>query len=163
MGIEAGMALWALAALLIFAGISGLVLPMMPGAPLLFLGLVVAAWADNFTYVGTGGLTALGILALLTYAVDIIAGAFGAKKFGASRQAIIGAGVGTLLGLFFMPVGILLGPFLGAVTGELIAQKNLREAGASGFGATIGLLLGAVAKLVLALMMLLLFAYLRWG
>ena len=163
MVIEAGMVLWVLAALLIFAGICGLVLPMMPGAPLLFAGLVVAAWADNFEYVGTVGLTVLGILALLTYAIDIIAGAFGAKKFGASRQAIVGAGVGALLGLFFMPVGILLGPFLGAVTGELIAQKKLHEAGASGIGATIGLLLGAVAKLVLAFVMLLLFAYLRWG
>jgi uncharacterized protein YqgC (DUF456 family) len=161
--MDPSILLWALAALLIFAGVCGLVLPMMPGAPLLFLGLVVAAWADNFTYVGTGGLTVLGVLALLTYAVDIIAGAFGAQKFGASRQAIVGAAVGTLLGLFFMPVGILLGPFLGAVTGELIARKKLMEAGASGFGATIGLLLGAVAKLVLALVMLLLFAYLRWG
>jgi uncharacterized protein YqgC (DUF456 family) len=161
--MDPSIVLWALAVLLIVAGVCGLVLPMMPGAPLLFLGLVVAAWADNFTYVGTVGLTVLGLLALLTYAVDIIAGAFGAKKFGASRQAIVGAAVGTLLGLFFMPVGILLGPFLGAVTGELIAQKKLWEAGTSGFGATIGLLLGAVAKLVLALMMLLLFAYLRWG
>jgi len=163
MAIEAAMMLWALAAILVFAGIGGMVLPMMPGAPLLFLGLVVAAWADNFTYVGTGGLTVLGILALLTYAVDIIAGAFGAQKFGASRQAIIGAGVGAILGIFVMPIGILLGPFIGAVIGELIAQKNLREAGTSGIGATIGLLLGAVAKLVLALVMLLLFAYLRWG
>jgi hypothetical protein len=161
--MDPSIVLWALAVLLIVAGVCGLILPMMPGAPLLFLGLVVAAWADNFTYVGTVGLTVLGLLALLTYAVDIIAGAFGAKKFGASRQAIVGAAVGTLLGLFFMPVGILLGPFLGAVTGELIAQKKLWEAGTSGFGATIGLLLGAVAKLVLALMMLLLFAYLRWG
>ena len=161
--MDPSIVLWALAVLLIVAGVCGLILPMMPGAPLLFLGLVVAAWADNFTYVGTVGLTVLGVLALLTYAVDIIAGAFGAKKFGASRQAIVGAAVGTLLGLFFMPVGILLGPFLGAVTGELIAQKKLWEAGTSGFGATIGLLLGAVAKLVLALMMLLLFAYLRWG
>jgi uncharacterized protein YqgC (DUF456 family) len=159
----ASIVLWALAVMLVFAGVSGLVLPMMPGAPLLFLGLVLAAWADNFTYVSTGGLTVLGLLALLTYAVDIIAGAFGAKKFGASKQAIVGAAVGTLLGLFFMPVGILLGPFLGAVTGELIAQKRLLEAGASGLGATIGLLLGAVAKLILAFMMLLLFAYLRWS
>jgi uncharacterized protein YqgC (DUF456 family) len=161
--MDASIILWVLAVVLIFAGVSGLVLPMMPGAPLLFLGLVVAAWADNFTYVSTGGLTVLGLLALLTYAVDIIAGAFGAKKFGASKQAIVGAAVGTLLGLFFMPVGILLGPFLGAVTGELIAQKKLLEAGASGLGATIGLLLGAVAKLILAFMMLLLFAYLRWS
>jgi uncharacterized protein YqgC (DUF456 family) len=161
--MDASIILWVLAVVLIFAGVSGLVLPMMPGAPLLFLGLVVAAWADNFTYVSTGGLTVLGLLALLTYAVDIIAGAFGAKKFGASTQAIVGAAVGTLLGLFFMPVGILLGPFLGAVTGELIAQKKLLEAGASGLGATIGLLLGAVAKLILAFMMLLLFAYLRWS
>jgi hypothetical protein len=163
MGFDPAYLLWALALVLVIAGILGLALPALPGAPLLFLGLVVAAWAEDFQYVGTGGLIVLGMLAVLTYLADIAAGVFGAKKFGASKQAMIGAGIGAIVGIFFAPLGILLGPFLGALIGELIQQKKLHTAGLSGIGATVGLLLGAIAKLVLAFMMLTLFAFLRFS
>jgi uncharacterized protein YqgC (DUF456 family) len=163
MGFDPAYLLWALALVLVIAGILGLALPALPGAPLLFLGLVVAAWAEDFQYVGTGGLIVLGMLAVLTYLADIAAGVFGAKKFGASKQAMIGAGIGAIVGIFFAPLGILLGPFLGALIGELIQQKKLHTAGLSGIGATVGLLLGAIAKLVLAFMMLSLFAFLRFS
>jgi hypothetical protein len=163
MGFDPAYLLWALALILVIAGILGLALPALPGAPLLFLGLVVAAWAEDFQYVGTGGLIVLGMLAVLTYLADIAAGVFGAKKFGASKQAMIGAGIGAIVGIFFAPLGILLGPFLGALIGELIQQKKLHTAGLSGIGATVGLLLGAIAKLVLAFMMLSLFAFLRFS
>jgi uncharacterized protein YqgC (DUF456 family) len=163
MSFDPAYLLWALALILVIAGILGLALPALPGAPLLFLGLVVAAWAEDFEYVGTGGLIVLGVLAVLTYLADIAAGVFGAKKFGASKQAMIGAGIGAIVGIFFAPLGILLGPFLGALIGELIQQKKLLTAGLSGIGATLGLLLGAVAKLVLAFVMLSLFAFLRFS
>jgi uncharacterized protein YqgC (DUF456 family) len=162
MSFDASLFVWLLAAILIFLGLAGLILPLMPGAPLLFLGLVVAAWAEDFQYVSTWGLVTMGFLALLTYLVDIAAGALGAKKFGASKQAIYFAAAGAVVGIFFGPLGILLGPFFGALIGELIARKDLLEAGSSGIGATVGLLLGAVAKLMLALSMLLLFALLRF-
>jgi uncharacterized protein len=111
--------LWILAATLIVIGLAGLALPALPGAPLLFCGLVIAAWADDFAYVGTGTIVALAILSLLTYPVDILAGALGARKFGASRQAMIGAGIGALVGLVFGLAGVVLGPFIGALIGEL--------------------------------------------
>ena len=91
--MEIALLLWLLAIVLVVVGIAGLVLPALPGAPLLFAGLWLAAWADNFMYVGWGTLVTLGVLALLTYVVDFAATAFGAKRFGASKRAIIGAAV----------------------------------------------------------------------
>lgn len=161
--METTYALWALAAILIFIGFAGLALPALPGAPVMFGGLVVAAWAEDFAYVGTGTLVVLAVLALLTYVVDIAAGALGAKKFGASKQAMIGAGIGAFVGIFFGPAGILLGPFAGAVVGELMLRKELYHAGKSGLGATIGFLVGAVAKLAIAISMLGLFALQRFS
>ena len=119
--------IWVCAIALVAIGIMGLALPALPGAPLLFCGLVMAAWAEDFVYLGTGSIIALAILALLTYPVDILAGALGAKKFGASKTAIVGAGIGALVGIFFGFVGIILGPFCGAVIGELIQQRKLHD------------------------------------
>jgi uncharacterized protein YqgC (DUF456 family) len=153
--------LWLLAAVLVLAGLLGLLLPMLPGPPLLFAGLLVAAWAEDFAYVGAGTLALLAVLALLTYAVDFVATALGAKKFGASKRAILGAAVGALVGLFFGLPGILLGPFIGAVIGELTAQRGLGDAGRAGLGATIGLVLGAAGKLAIAFSMLGVFALSR--
>ena len=152
---------WLLAAVLVLAGLLGLLLPMLPGPPLLFAGLLVAAWAEDFAYVGVGTLTLLAVLALLTYAVDFVATALGAKKFGASKRAALGAALGALVGLFFGLPGILLGPFIGAVVGELTAQRGLGDAGRAGLGATIGLVLGAAGKLAIAFSMLGLFAAAR--
>jgi uncharacterized protein YqgC (DUF456 family) len=153
--------LWLLATVMVLAGLLGLLLPALPGPPLLFAGLLVAAWAEDFAYVGVGTLTLLAVLALLTYAVDFVATALGAKRFGASRRAVVGAALGALVGLFFGLPGVLVGPFIGAVIGELTAQRGLGEAGRAGVGATIGLILGAVGKLVIALSMLGVFAAAR--
>ncbi len=160
--MEISLLLWVLALALVVVGLAGLVLPAMPGAPLLFAGLLLAAWADNFAYVGWGTLVILGVLALLTYVVDFAATAFGAKRFGASKRAIIGAAIGGLVGLFFGLPGVLLGPFAGAVIGELSAQRGLHDAARAGIGATIGLALGAAAKLALAFSMLGIFAVARF-
>jgi hypothetical protein len=154
--------LWVLAIALILAGFAGLVLPALPGAPLLFAGLLVAAWADDFIYVGVKTLLALGIMAALSYALDIAASALGARRFGASRRAITGATIGTVAGLFFGLPGILLGPFLGAVVGELTARRDLRAATSSGVGAFLGLLLATAGKLALGFAMLGLFLLVRF-
>ena len=160
--MEATLLLWILAAVLVLIGIAGLVIPAMPGAPMLFAGLLLAAWADDFAYVGTVTLVILAGLALLTYVVDFGATLFGAKKFGASNRAIIGAAIGTLVGLFFGLLGVLLGPFVGAVIGELSAKRGLHAATRAGIGTTIGLALGAAAKLTLAFSMLGIFAVARF-
>jgi uncharacterized protein YqgC (DUF456 family) len=161
MNLDPAIFLWLASVVLVVIGIAGLALPMLPGAPLLFAGLVLAAWAEDFQYVGTGGVIVLAVLALLTYLVDIVAGIFGARKFGASNQALVGAGIGTFVGIFFGPAGILLGPFLGAVAGELTVRRELLAAGKSGLGTTIGLVLGAAAKLALAFMMIGVYVFLR--
>lgn len=155
--------LWLLAVALVVFGIAGLALPALPGAPLLFLGLVTAAWADNFAYVDTQLLVVLAVLAALTYAVDIVAGALGARRFGASKWSIIGATAGALIGLFFGLPGIIFGPFLGALATEFLHSRNLAVAGKSGLGATLGMLAGALAKLAIAFSMLGLFAYARFS
>jgi uncharacterized protein YqgC (DUF456 family) len=154
--------IWLLAIILVTAGMAGLVFPALPGAPVLFAGLVAAAWAEEFEHVGSGTLIVLGVMALLTYLVDFLAGAFGAKRFGASGRAIIGATLGAIAGLFFGIPGVLLGPFIGAVLGELTAHSNLKAAGRAGIGATVGLALGAAAKLTLAFAMVGIFVIMRF-
>ena len=154
--------LWILGAVLIIIGIAGLFLPVIPGAVVLFAGLAVAAWADDFAYVGWKTLTALGVLALLTYPADFLASAFGAKRYGASPRAVTGAVAGAVVGLFFGLPGVLLGPFLGAVVGELSTQLHLGRAGRAGIGATLGLVLGTAAKLAIAFTMLGVFAVVRF-
>jgi uncharacterized protein YqgC (DUF456 family) len=160
--MELTLLLWILAVALIVIGTAGLVLPVMPGAPVLFAGLLVAAWADDFAYVGWGMLAILGVLALLTYIADFAATALGAKRFGASNRAIVGAAIGGFVGLFFGLPGVLVGPFVGAVIGELSAQRSLDAATRAGIGGTIGLALGAAVKLALAFSMLGIFAVARF-
>jgi len=152
---------WVLAILLIGVGFLGVVLPGLPGAPVLFAGLFVGAWIDDFQVVGTWTVAALGVMAAMTYAVDFAAGALGANRFGASRHGMIGAALGALVGLFFGIPGVVFGPFVGAVLGELSARRKLHEAGRAGLGASLGLALGAAAKLALAFSMLGIFAAAR--
>ena len=154
--------LFVLAAVLAAAGIAGLALPAIPGAPLLFVGLLLAAWAEDFAYVGTGTLVVLAALALLTYLVDIAAGVFGVQRFGASSRAMVGAAFGAVIGIFFGLIGVVLGPFIGAAVGELTVAGELRAAGRAGFGATIGLAIGTAAKIALAFAMLGIFAFMRF-
>lgn len=153
--------LWLIGAVLVLAGLAGVVLPAIPGAPLIFVGLVLAAWAEDFTHVGFWTLAAVGLLALLSYAVDFWATMFGAKRFGASHRAVIGALVGMLIGIFLGFVGVLFGPFIGAVIGELSVRGNLQQATRAGIGATIGIVLGAALKLALAFAMVGIFVVAR--
>jgi uncharacterized protein YqgC (DUF456 family) len=145
--------LWLAATVLIAIGVLGLVLPALPGAPLIFLGALLAAWAEDFLYLGLGSLIVLGGLALLAIAVDFIAGAFGVKRFGASKRAVYGATIGAVVGLFFGVVGVLVGPFIGAAAGELSLRRNLAAASRAGVGAALGLALGTAAKLAIAFAM----------
>lgn len=145
--------LWLLAALLIVIGFAGLILPAVPGIPLVFAGLLLLAWAENFAYVGWLTLSLLGGLALLSYGVDLLATALGAKRFGASTRAIAGASIGVVVGLFFGLPGIVLGPFAGAVIGEFTRRASVGAAAQAGVGATLGLLFGALLKVALAFVM----------
>ena len=151
-------ALWALALLLFLAGLAGAVLPAIPGAPLVFAGLLLAAWIDGFQRVGWFPLTVAGVLAALTFAVDLAATALGAKRVGASPLALVGAAVGTVAGLFFGLVGVVVGPFAGAAIGEYAARRDLRQAGKVGLGTWLGIVLGSAVKIGLLLAMVGVFA-----
>ena len=151
--------MWVVAALLIVAGMAGTVLPALPGIPQVFAGLVVGAWADDFERVGWLTLSVLGVLALASLAIDFAATAMGAKRVGATRQAIVGAAVGTLAGLFFGIPGLIVGPFVGAVAGEILSHGEWRRATSAGVGTWVGLLFGTLAKIALAFAMLGVFVF----
>ena len=144
----------ALAVILVVLGVLGTVLPVLPGALLVFGGLFLAAWAQDFTRVGAWGLSIIAALLVLAFAVDFFASVLGAKRVGASPKALIGAGIGGFIGVFFGLPGILLGPFIGAVLGELIARGGFAQATKVGIGTWLGLLFAAVAKLVIAFLMI---------
>jgi hypothetical protein len=148
-----------LAGILILVGLAGAVVPVLPGVPLVFGGMLLAAWADHFQHIGTFTLILLGILAALALLVDFLAGMLGAKRVGASPRALWGASIGMLVGFFFGLPGLLLGPFLGAVAGELSAGGKLDRAARVGLGTWIGLLFGTLAKLALCFTMLGVFAF----
>lgn len=152
---------YTLAAVLVLVGLAGVVLPALPGLPLVFVGMLVAAWAGDFQRIGPVPLVALGLLTVLSVAADFIATAAGAKRVGAGPMAVWGAALGTLAGIFFGPLGLLGGPFLGALLGELWHTRRLRRATHVGLATWVGLLLGTVLKLALAFAMLGLFA-LAW-
>jgi len=159
--------MYVIGALLVLVGLAGIVLPALPGLPLVFAGMVLAAWAEHFTRIGISTLVALGVLTLLSLAVDFWAAAMGAKRVGASRLAIAGAIIGTVAGLFFGVVGIFIGPFCGALLGELVHGRRLDAAAVGqatkvGFGTWLGIVLGIALKLTLALAMLALFAWAWW-
>ncbi|MEO8276062.1 MAG: DUF456 family protein [Thermoanaerobaculia bacterium] len=155
-------ALWFLALLLVAVGFAGVIVPAIPGAPLVFLGLLAGAAADDFQRVGGWTLGLLFLLAGLTFLVDIAATALGARRAGASRWALAGAFCGSLVGLFFGIPGLLFGPFLGALAGEWYARRDLRQAGKVGLATWLAMLVAAVAKVTVLIAMLGIFALAWW-
>jgi len=145
--------LWVLSLMLVGVGMAGILVPGLPGTPLVFGGLLLAAWADGFQNVGAGTMILLAVMTALAFGVDFISASLGAKRAGASREAVIGAAVGTLVGIFFGFLGIVFGPFIGAVIGEFLARRNLEQAGRVGVGTWVGFIFGIGVKLVLAFTM----------
>jgi uncharacterized protein YqgC (DUF456 family) len=149
-----------LAAFLILLGLAGVILPALPGLPVVFIGMWLAAWAGHYQLIGGWTLGVLAALTLVSLMVDIAATALGAKRVGASGLAMLGAALGTVFGgLFFSLPGLILGPFIGAVAGELIRGKQLHEASRIGVGTWIGLAIGTALKLALAFAMLGIFVF----
>jgi hypothetical protein len=145
--------LWILAVAMIAVGVVGTVLPALPGTILVFAGIALAAWIDDFTRIGGWTLGILAALTVVSLVTDYVAAAAGARKAGASRQAIIGAALGTLVGVFTGLVGLIFMPLAGAALGEFIAQRDLRRAGQVGVATWIGLLVGTVAKVGIVFVM----------
>lgn len=150
--------LYVLAALLIVIGTLGTVLPALPGVPIVYAGMFLAAWIGDFSHIGWPTLTILGVLTALSVIVDLLASVLGAKRVGASGWALFGAAAGTVIGLFFGLVGLIFGPFFGAVAGELIAGSTLKRSAGVGVGAWLGFIFGTLAKIALCFTMLGVFA-----
>src|SRR6056297_127603 len=138
-----------------------MVSPALPGPLLLFAGLWMAAWAEGFAHVGAGTVITLGVMAAIAMLLDSLGGAFGARRYGASGRAMLGAALGGIVGIFFGLPGLLLGPFIGALLGELSMRRDLPTASRAGWGATVGMLLGIAAKMALGIAMLGLFVMMR--
>lgn len=143
-----------LSGLLILVGMGGTVVPAVPGVPLVFAGMWLAAWADGYRHIGAFTLILLGALALVALAIDFVAGLLGAKKVGASPRALWGASLGALVGLFFGLPGLIFGPFLGALAGEFTVGSPFEHATRVGIGTWLGLLFGTLAKVALCFTML---------
>ena len=146
--------LYVLGGLLIIAGLAGVILPALPGVPIIFVGMLLVAWGDHFTHLGPIILAVLSGLMVLSVLIDLLASVLGAKRVGASRLAMIGAALGTIAGLFFGILGIVLGPFIGAVAGELAHSRHSSTAARVGVATWIGIVLGTVAKIGIAFLML---------
>lgn len=145
---------WTLSIVLIVVGLVGTVLPALPGTLFVLGGIVLGAWIDDFVHVGATALTIVTVLAVLAWVLDYVAGLLGARKAGASRQAIIGAALGTVAGLFMGLVGVFFMPLVGAAIGEYIAQKDHARAAHVGVATWLGIMVGMIAKVVLAFMMI---------
>jgi uncharacterized protein YqgC (DUF456 family) len=142
--------LYALGALAIAAGVAGTVLPALPGAPLLAGGALLVAWAGDFQRIGWPSLVGVAVLSALVAAVDWVAAVLGARAFGASKWAFVGATVGLVVGLFLGLFGVLLGPIVGAVAFEYLKNADLGRAANAGAGVAIGMLVGGAVKIALS-------------
>jgi uncharacterized protein YqgC (DUF456 family) len=150
---------WLLAGLLIVAGLAGTVVPALPGVPLVLAGLILGAWIGEFKTVGW---LTLGIFALLTaiaQILDFLASAFGAQYAGAGARAFWGATIGALVGIFFGIPGLILGPFVGAMLGEISAGSGFRQSGRAGLGAWLGMMFATAIKLAIAFLMIGIFVF----
>ncbi len=148
--------------LLFLVGLVGSVIPWLPGALFIVVGAVLWAFATDFAQIGIGRLAILATIALATFLLSFVAGAAGARRYGGSRWGVVGALGGAVVGFFFGPAGLLIGPVAGAVAGELIRGADLEGSIRSGFGAVVGLLAGIVADFVAALVMVGLFLWWVW-
>lgn len=145
--------LWIAAVLLIVVGVAGTVLPALPGVPLIFGGVLLAAWIGDFQRISVFTVVVLAILAVLGIVIDYVAAALSAKRAGASKEGIIGAALGTLAGIVTGLWGLLFMPLVGAAVGEFIANKDALRAGKVGAATWFGLLIGTAIKLAIAFTM----------
>ena len=134
--------------LLIIVGLIGCIIPIIPGPPLSFLGLIMLQ-LTRFGNFGTLFLVLMGTIAIIVTILDYIVPVWGTKKFGGSKAGVWGSTIGLIIGLFFFPpIGIIIGPLLGAIIAELIKGADLHKSVKSGLGSFLGFLLGTGLKII---------------
>ena len=146
--------LWVIAVLLVIVGAAGTVLPALPGVPVIFGGVLLAAWAEDFQRIGGWTIAVLAVLALIGMAVDYVAASMSAQRAGASKEGVIGAALGTVAGIFTGLIGLVFMPLVGAAIGEYIAHKDALRAGKVGVATWLGLLFGTAIKIAVAFTMI---------
>jgi uncharacterized protein YqgC (DUF456 family) len=145
---------WILSVGLILLGLAGIVLPALPGTLFVLGGIVIGAWIDDFQRVGWFAVGTVTVLAIIAWAMDYVAAVLGAKRVGASKQAIWGAAIGTVAGVFTGFIGVLFMPLVGAAIGEFLARREHGRAMQVGVATWLGLMAGMLAKFVLAFVMI---------
>ena len=143
------IAIMIIGAFCVFLGVLGSLIPILPGTPISYVGMLLLLLVDGCSFSTTFMLVILGLVILqqvLNYVIPI----WGVKKYGGSKAGQWGGVIGLLLGLLFMPWGIILGPFAGAVVGEMVSGKDTDESIRAGFGSLVGNVLTAVSGLVLS-------------
>jgi len=153
------VALWVLAGAMVLVGIIGMVLPLLPGTPLLFGGLWLAAFLDGYQKVGVSVVVVLAVLAVLAWVVDYVAAVLGVKRVGASGLAMAGAAAGALVGILGGIVGLIVGPIVGAMAGEMLARRNAGQATRVGIAAGLSFIAAVAFKLGIAAGMLAVFMF----
>lgn len=136
-----------LSALCLLIGLLGCIVPILPGPPISYVGLLLLQATEKGEFTITQ-LILWGILVILIQILDYFIPLWGSKYAGGTKWGSWGCFIGTIIGLFFSPIGIILGPFLGAVIGEILGEKDIKYALKSGLGSLVGFLLGTVVKLV---------------
>lgn len=146
---------WSLTLFLMFVGLVGTVVPLLPGTTI----ILAAAVLHHFMLgaeqsVGWWTLSALAVLTLLSFALDLVSGSIGAKYFGATRWGAIGGILGGIVGLFFGVIGIFIGPLVGVLAGELLGGKGILPAGKSTWGTVLGTAAGMIGKVLISVAMI---------
>ncbi|MGI6340171.1 MAG: DUF456 domain-containing protein [Bacteroidales bacterium] len=141
-----------LAVVLLLLGIIGCLVPVLPGPPLSYLGLILLHFTKFANFSSTLLIT-LAVVTIVVTLLDYIVPVWGTKKFGGSKYGTRGATVGLIIGLFLGPLGIIVGPFIGAFVGELIFKDDIRYALRAGFGSLLGFLTGIGLKLAASFVM----------
>jgi len=137
-----------LGSICIVVGILGCFLPIIPGPPVSFVGLLLLEWTEKSPFdsdtIWMWGLIATGVTAL-----DYVVPVYGTKKFGGTKRGVWGSTIGLIVGIFFGPIGIILGPFIGAFLGEMSTGKATnKQALRAAFGAFVGFAVGVLLKLI---------------
>lgn len=143
--------LLALAILFLITGILGCLVPVLPGPPLSFAGILILHFTD-FADLSANKLIILAVIALVVSLLDYLVPIWGTKKFGGTKYGTRGATIGLVVGLFFGPAGIIAGPFLGALIGEMINRDDLKYALKAALGSLIGFMAGVGLKLAASLL-----------
>ena len=149
---------WLLTIVLFAVGLIGTIVPVLPGTTIILAAAILhRIMLGSDKSIGWYAIIVLVLLTLASYALDILAGYFGAKYFGATKWGTFGAVLGALIGLFFGLIGLFIGPVIGAIVGEVIAGKRMIDAGRAGWGSLLGNVGAMLAKLIIGLAMITIF------